>query len=117
MHMQRKWRCEGLMLSVGLLVMLINAAPASATLPMKSCELITAKDVDSVLGGGYAPQDLMSNQIMSMCGYTKGKGEAVSITLKREFQSAGELLKIEQDGIKQRGIPVTPLNGLGIGAY
>jgi len=109
------WRAPRTFISLALLV--ASAASTARALPMKACELLTAKDIESVLGAGYTPKEIMDNQIMSDCAYTKRKGDAVIITLKQEFQGAGQVLKMEQEGVKQQGKHVTPLSELGEGAY
>jgi hypothetical protein len=102
---------------ISLALLIASAAWAARALPMKACELLTVKDIESALGAGYTPKEILDNQIMSACAYTKGKGDAVSITLKQEFQGAAQILKMEQDGLKQRGGQTTPVSGLGEGAY
>ena len=111
----RSWRAIAVSLSLALLI--ANVAPAARTLSVKACELLTVKDVEGVLGAGYRPQEVLNNQVMSMCAYTKGKGDAAGITLKQEFYSAAQVLKMEQEGIKQQGIPITAVTGLGESAY
>jgi hypothetical protein len=54
---------------------------------------------------------------MSACAYTRGKGDAVTVTLKQEFQGAAQILKMEQEGLKQRGGQTTAVSGLGESAY
>jgi hypothetical protein len=102
---------------ISLALLIASAASAARALPMKACELLTVKDIESVLGAGYTPKDILDNQIMSTCAYTKGKTDVVGVTLKREFLSAAQELQMEQDGIKQQGVRVTPVSGLGEGAY
>jgi len=111
----RFWRAPRIVIS--LVLVIASAATAARALPMKACELLTAKDIESVLGAGYTPKEILDNQIMSDCAYTKSKGDAVTITLKQEFQGAGQVLKMEQEGIKQRGGQVSAVSGLGEGAY
>jgi hypothetical protein len=83
-------RCGGATIVVAFALMALCAAaiaPAAGALPMKACQLVTAKDVQGVLGDGYTTQDLGENEIMSTCAYTKGKESvkesAVSISLQR----------------------------------
>jgi hypothetical protein len=105
------------LLAVVSLSLLLSGVAAAGSLPMKACELVTAKDVESVLGAGFAPKEVLNNNIMSSCGYAKNKLDVVGVTLKREFLSAAQELQMEQDGIKQQGVQVTPVSGLGEGAY
>jgi hypothetical protein len=109
------WRDARTLISLVLLI--ASAASAARALPMKACELLTVKDMETVLGAGYTPKEILDNQIMSACAYTKGKGDAVTITLKQEFQSADQILKMEQEGIKQRGGQISAVSGLGDNAY
>src|SRR5215471_9686575 len=97
------------------LCLLLSGVAAAAPLPMKACDLVTAKDVESVLGSGFAPQDIVTNEVMSTCGYERKKVDVVGITLKREYLSAAQVLQMEQAGIKQAGVLVTPVSGLGEG--
>ncbi|HET8999283.1 MAG TPA: hypothetical protein VFP86_06530 [bacterium] len=113
------------MIAVSLAAMALFAvaiAPAAGALSMKACQLITAKDVQSVLGDGYTAQNMMENEIMSQCAYTKGKEAvkeaAVSISLQQTIYDSVQYLKTAQEGIKQNGGPaVTPVGGLGEGAF
>ncbi len=90
---------------------------------MKACQLITAKDVQGVLGDGYSDaQVVVENQTMSQCAYTKGKEAvkeaAVSITLQQTIYDSLQYLKMTQQGIRQNGgPPVVPVGGLGEGAF
>ncbi len=118
--MQRIRRCGGATLVVALVVMVLSAAviaPAAGALSMKACQLIVAKDVQGVLGDGYTPQNMVENQIMSVCGYTKGKESVVSIGLQQSIYDSAQFLKMTQAGIKQQGVGVTPVGGLGEGAF
>ncbi len=124
-RMQRNRRCGGATIVVAVAVMALCAAaigPAAGALSMKACQLVTAKDVQGVLGDGYTAQDLLENQIMSQCAYTKGKEAvkeaAVSISLQQTIYDSVQYLKMTQEGIKQNGGPaVTPVGGLGEGAF
>lgn len=100
-----------------LAMLIASRAPAAGALPMKACELLTVKDVETVLGAGYAPQEVLNNQIMSMCGYTKHNVDVVSVTLRQEIYGIAQALQLEQEGIKQQGGQITPVSGLGEKAY
>ena len=116
--MGKNYKHPGAMLILMTMALLPAYLRATAgSLPMKACELLTAKDVEKVLGAGYAPQDVPNNQIMSSCVYVKNKVDVASVTLKQGFYSAAQELQMEQAGIKQQGGPVTPVSGLGEGAY
>ncbi len=122
--MQRIRRCGGATIVVAFALMALCAAaiaPAAGALPMKACQLVTAKDVQGVLGDGYTTQDLLENEIMSTCAYTKGKEAAkeaaVSISLQRTIYDSVQYLKMTQEGINQQGGAVTPVGGLGEGAF
>jgi hypothetical protein len=108
---------RAMLISISLALLTASSALAAGSLAMKACELLTRKDVEGVLGSGYTPQEMLNNQIMSACAYTKGKVDVVSVTLKQEFYGAAQVLKMEQEGIKQQGGAITPVNGLGEGAY
>jgi len=108
---------RGTVILISLALLIANAVPAAGALPMKACELLTLKDVESVLGAEYTPQEMLNNQIMSACAYTKSKVDVVSVMLKQEFHGAAEVLKMEQEGIKQQGRAITPVTGLGDSAY
>jgi hypothetical protein len=123
-RMQRIRRCGGARVVVALVVMALSAAviaPAAGALSMKACQLVTLKDVQGVLGDGYAPQNLTESQIMSTCGYKYNKGgeNAVIISLQQTIYDSAQYLKITQGGIKQQGaaVAVTPVGGLGEGAF
>lgn len=94
-------------------------APAAGALSIKACQLVTTKDAQGVLGDGYTPQDMTENQIMSMCGYKKGGDNAVLISLQQTIYDSAQYLKMTHDGIKQQGggVTVTPVGGLGEGAF
>ncbi len=126
-RMQRIGRCGGATIVVVFALMALGAgaiAPAAGALPMKACQLVTAKDVQGVLGDGYTTQDVLETEIMSMCAYTKGKEAvkeaAVSISLQRTIYDSAQYLKMTQEGIKQQGgaaVTLTPVGGLGEGAF
>jgi hypothetical protein len=105
------------MLTLVLLCPLFTGTAAAGSMPMKACELITAKDVETILGSGFAPQDVLDTEITSTCAYVKNKVGVVSVTLTRDSMSAAQLLQIQQAGFKQQGLQVTPVSGLGESAY
>lgn len=118
--MQRIRRCGGAMLGsialVGIGLLIANVVPAVGALSMKACELLTLKDVQGVVGSGYTQETTIENAIMSVCVYKKGNGNAVIVTLSRKSVD----LKVEQAAIKQQkwnSVTVTPVGGLGEGAY
>ncbi len=122
--MQSIGRCGGATIVVAFALMALCAAaiaPAAGALSMKACQLVTAKDVQGVLGDGYTAQDMLENEIMSQCAYTKGKAAvkeaAVSIGLQQTIYDSVQYLKMTQEGIKQQGGAVTPVAGLGEGAF
>ncbi len=119
--MQRTRKCGGATLIVVALAAMalfaVAIAPAAGALSMKACQLITAKDVQGVLGDGYKPQTLQESQIMSVCGYNKGGDNAVVISLQQTIYDSAQYLNMEQTGIKQQGGAVTPVGGLGEGAF
>lgn len=94
----------------------VEVAPAAGALPMKACQLITAKDVQGVLGGGYAQEEVLDNQVQSYCVYKKAEGTAVGVQLSRQIMDAGQYLEMVQASMKREGKPVTPVAGLGKGA-
>jgi len=105
-------------LSITVIAMFaVRIAPAAGELPVKSCQLITAKDVQATLGSGYAEEHLLDNEVQSYCGYKKGAGTAVGIQLTRQIMDAGQYLETVQAGMKQQGKAVTPVAGLGRGAF
>jgi hypothetical protein len=122
-RMQRIRGCGGAMLIVvsltAMALFAVAIAPATGALSMKACQLVTVKDVQGVLGDGYTTQDILENQIMSQCGYTKGKDTVVGISLQQTIYDSAQYLKTEQAGIKQQEgqVTVTPVNGLGEGAF
>jgi len=112
--------CGGAQAVVALAVMALSAAviaPAAGALSMKACQLVTAKDVQGVLGGGYTTKDMLENQIMSQCAYTKGKEAVVGISIQQSIYDSAQYLQMLQAGIKQQGVGVTPVGGLGEGAF
>ena len=111
----RYWRA--IVVSISLAVLIASAAPVAGALPMKACELLTVKDVESVLGARYTAQEGVSNQIMSSCAYTKSKLDVVTVTIMQVFRGEAQTLQMEQEGIKQQGGPITPVSGLGESAY
>ena len=84
---------------------------------MKACQLITAQDVQGVLGAGYTAQNMTENPIMSVCGYKKGADNGVLVSLQQTIYDSAQYLNTEQTGIKQQGGAVTPVGGLGAGAF
>ena len=121
--MQMIRRCGGATVGVALAIVIVSAivtAPAVGALSMKACQLVTAKDVQSVLGAGYTQQTMTENQVMSVCGYNKGGGNAVIISLQQTIYNQPQYLKMEQEGIKQQpggaGV-LTSVSGLGEGAF
>lgn len=121
-RMQRIRRCGGATLIVvslaAMALVAVVIAPAAGALSMKACQLITAKDVLGVLGDGYTPQTLAETQVMSMCGYNKSGGNAVVINLQQTIYDSAQYFKMQQAGMKQQGgVTVTPVGGLGDGAY
>ena len=119
---QRIRRCGVATIVVAFAVMALCAAaiaPAAGALSMKACQLVTARDVQGVLGDGYTTQDLLENQIMSQCGYKKGGDNVVLINLQQSIYDSAQYLKTEQAGMKQQGggVTLTPVGGLGEGAF
>jgi hypothetical protein len=123
--MQRIPRCGGTMLSVIALAVIVlftpRVAPAGSASPGNACELLTLKDVQDVLGSGFTPRPgvpLMGQfPTMSNCAYSKGADSAVVVGLQRTIYDSVQYLKMEQEGIKQQGGAVTPVGGLGEGAF
>jgi hypothetical protein len=95
----------------------VEIAPAAGALSMKACQLVTAKDVEGVLGGGYTPQSITEKQIMSVCGYNKGGDNVVGVSLQQTIYDSAQYLNMEHEGIKQQGGAVTSVAGLGEGAF
>jgi hypothetical protein len=99
-----------------------HVAPAGDAPPGNACELLTLKDVQSVLGSGFTPrQDApLTGQMptMSNCAYSKSE-DAVVISFSRTIYDSVQYLKMEQTGIKQQGggVTLTPVGGLGEGAF
>lgn len=98
-------------------LVVVAIAPAAGALPMKACQLITAKDVQGVVGSGYTEEELPNNDVQSYCGYKRAEGNAVGIQLSRQIMDAGQYLETVQTGMKQQGRPATPVAGLGKGAF
>jgi hypothetical protein len=94
----------------------IDFEPAAGALSIKACQLITATDVQGVLGNGYTQEDLLENEITSVCGYKKGDGNAIVVHLSQSVTDVG----VEQAGIRQhagKSVTVTSVDGLGEGAF
>lgn len=97
----------------------VTIGPAAGALSVKACQLVTAGDVQRLLGGGYSQEALMNNPQMSTCGYNKSgeKQNVVSVLAKLEIDPAAKVLKAEQDLAKQHGAPILSAARLGQGAY
>ena len=115
----------GAMLSFVVLAVIVllttHAAPAGNASPGNACDLLALKDVQGVLGSGFTPRpDVpLTGQFptMSNCAYGKGGDNAVVVGLQRTIYDSVQYLKMEQEGIKQQGGAVTPVGGLGEGAF
>jgi hypothetical protein len=115
---RRGWAATLILASLAVIaVFAVEVAPAAGALSMKGCELVTAKDVQGVLGDGYTPQNMTESQVMSVCGYKKGADNAVLISLQQTIYASAQYLRMEQEGIKQQGGAVTSVAGLGEGAF
>ncbi len=127
MTVRRIRRYGGAMLifmSLAVIVLLTaHAAPAGNASPGNACELLTLKDVQDVLGSGFTPRPdaPLAGQFptMSNCAYSKGGDSAVVVGLQRTIYDSAQYLKMTQEGIKQQGggVAVTPVGGLGEGAF
>ena len=98
----------------------LEIAAAGSGLPMHACQLITPKDVQSVLGSGYAPEEMLHNEIQSTCGYKQHGGNTiVLVSFSRTIYDSPQYLKMEQQGMKQSAaqVNVTQVTGLGEGAF
>lgn len=113
---QRIRRDGGVMLiAVALAAMALVAveiAPAVGAPPVKACQLVTAKDVADVFGGGYTQTE--ANEIT--CAYT-ASGRGLTVNLLGTLSDAASTLTAAQAGFKQQGRTVGPVSGLGEGAY
>lgn len=124
-RMQRIRRCGGAMLSFIALAVIVlltaHVAPAGNASPGNACEVLTLNDVQGVLGSGFTPrQDApLAGQFptMSNCAYSRGGDNAVAVGLQRIIYDSAQYLKMVQEGIKQQGGAVTPVGGLGEGAF
>ncbi len=98
-----------------------HVATAGDASPGNACELVTLKDVQGVLGSGFTPrQDVpLTGQMptMSNCAYSKSGNNAVVVSLQRTIYDSAQYLKMVQGGIQQQGGTVTPVGGLGEGAF
>jgi hypothetical protein len=98
-----------------------HSAPAGDASPGNACELLALKDVQGVLGSGFTPrQDVpLTGQMptISNCAYSKSGNNAVVVSLQRIIYDSAQYLKMVQAGIKQQGGTVTPVGGLGEGAF
>src|SRR5258708_619971 len=130
--MQRIRRCWGtaMLMFMSLAVtglMTANVVVDAGASPGNACELLTLKDVQSILGSGFVSrQDIpLAGQTptMSNCAYGESandsKGNGVVISLQRIVMDSAQYLKMEQTGIKQQGggVTVTAVGGLGDGAF
>jgi hypothetical protein len=123
--MQRIRRYGGAVPSfIGLAVIVLLTArvpPVGSASPGNACEMLTLKDVQDVLGSGFTPrQDVpLAGQFptMSNCFYCKSGDDAIVVTLQQTIYDSVQYLKMEQDGIEQQGGAVTPVGGLGEGAF
>ena len=104
----------------------VQVVPAVGASPGNACELLTLKDVQGVLGGGFIPrQDVpLTGQtpVMSNCAYGKSadnsKGNGVVISVQLIPYDSAQYLNMEQTGMKQQGgLAMTPVGGLGDGAF
>lgn len=99
----------------------VKIVPAGGASPGNACELLTLKDVQGVLGSGFTPrQDVpLIGQMptMSNCAYSKGGDSAVVVSLQQTIYDSAQYLNMAQAGIKQQGGTVTPVGGLGEGAF
>jgi len=113
------------MLSIIALAVIVlltaRVAPAGSASPGNACELLTLMDVQDVLGSGFSPRPDVALTgpfpTMSNCAYSKGQDNAVVVGLQRTIYDSVQYLKMEQEGIKQQGGAMTPVGGLGEGAF
>ncbi len=127
MSVQRSRRWEGgtlIFMSLAVTGLLTgNVVPAVGASPGNACELLTLKDVQGVLGSGFTPRPdalLIQSAVMSQCAYSKGgNGVVVFVNLQRTIYDSPQYLKTMQEGIKQQGsgVTLTPVGGLGEGAF
>jgi len=106
---------SAMLIVVSLAVMALFAVeilPAVGAPPIKACQLVTAKDVADVLGGGYTQTEV--NEIT--CAYAV-RGGGLTVNLLGTLSDAASSLKEAQAGFKQHGRTVSPASGLGEGAY
>ena len=89
----------------------------SSKLP-DACTLLTAQDVQSVVGAGFelSPFHGMSSD-SSNCGYTKDPKNVANLTLIPASGGAAATLSGMMKMQSERGFKVTPVQGLGEGAY
>lgn len=109
-------------------LMTANVVVAAGASPGNACELLTLKDVQSILGSGFVSRQAIplagQTPTMSTCAYGESandsKGNGVVISLQRIVMDSAQYLKMEQTGIKQQGgggVTVTAAGGLGEGAF
>ena len=100
-----------------LFVFISSFAFADSKVP-DACTLITAQDVQSVVGSGFqlSPFHGMSSDY-SNCGYTRGSTDKVNLTVLPASGGAATTLAglMKQQGAT--GFKVTPVTELGEGAY
>lgn len=101
-----------------LFVLFCSFAFAASNLP-DACKILTAQDVEKILGTGFQPSPLnQTTKEHSICGYTKGLNDSAAIEiLQVEGMDGAAVIKELQKHFNTEGKKVVPVSDLGEGAF
>ncbi len=100
--------------TVLILMLAVTVARADET-KLEACKLLTLQDVTSVVGGGFKPTELLKSS--EICGYIKSSADTVGFFIAGPSSDAAAGLKDRQERFKKAGQAITPVAGLGEGAF
>jgi len=118
----RRWwgMVSGLVVLVVITLCATYAAPVAGAPSPRACGLVALTDVAGILGGGFMERQdvaLTGGHTMSNCAYHRSAGN-VALSLHQITYDSAQYLQREQTAIaQQRGVTVTPVGGLGPGAF